>query len=733
MTKRPAWIDAGPRRLRRALGGARGFIASTWTMNKASYRIFTGFIVYAAAIPFAGWGLPTVWFSTVVALIVAQRAWIDRPGTPDRAKALEPFPWLLSAAYSLAAFYLAFRYDRAAQTLGVTLLGVTMFQVLAVEYAAPRRLAANLLAPIAAILVLQLGATLLLVREAEPWKIVTLLASPLVVLRTFLAVKHNLSVSLEAQRSATAQLAESETRYRLLAERSPDVIVRYDLEGRVEYLSPAARAYGWDPDKAVGANLADALDPEDLERNDRLLAELASGGAASVGDQNVWRARAAEGRLVWFEGRSSAIHDDAGRAMGAIAVLRDVTERKAMEDELRAKRAEAEAAAVAKSQFLANMSHEVRTPLTGVIGFAGLLEAMPDLSPTARRYVSRIGASAETLLAVVNDVLEFSKLEAGQIELDLQPFDPQAEIEAATDLVRDQAEAKRLTLHVEWTKPPPSRIVGDAARLRQVLLNLLTNAVKFTDAGSVCVRASHRRGRLKVTVRDTGPGVPSELAGRLFQRFSQIDGSNARRHGGTGLGLAISKGLVEVMGGEIGLQRASGPGAAFWFSVPAPEAPEELASPAQAPTADLALERVRILVVDDVAVNRELISTILLAFEVEVVQASSGAEAIEAALTQAFDVILMDLQMPGMDGFAAAAAIRAHTDLNRSTPILAISANVLPADVEASLAAGMNDHICKPIDPRDLILKIAKWTDADAPFDAALSARDAKARSGRDG
>jgi PAS domain S-box-containing protein len=716
MGHRGAKLDAGRARPPRAVARLWRLVTPFWTLSGLASRLFTAAIIYAAAVPFAGWMLPTAWFAGVAALILAHAALSRDAGKRQRSAGVDPFLWLLSAAYALAAFYLVLYFNRAAQTLGVTLFGVIMFQVLARDYAAPRRLAANLAAPVALVIVVQAGAAWLLIREAEPWKIVTLLASPLIVLRAFLAVRQNLNRSLDGQRGAMARLSESEMRYRMLAERSPDVIIRYDVEGRVEYLSPAARAYGWDPDTAIGKDLAASLDRGELERNARFLEDLAAGRPLPQGEENVWRSRTDDGELVFFEGRSSPITDDEGRVLGAMSVLRDVTERRAMEDELRAKRAEAEAAAVAKSQFLANMSHEVRTPLTGVIGFARLLEAMDDLSPDARRYALRIGASGEALLAVVNDILDFSKLEAGQMELDLQPFDPRAFVEETADLVRDQAEAKHLVVTTEFVDELPAFVRGDAARLRQVLLNLLTNAVKFTDVGRVRVRAGWRCGRLAIAVRDTGPGVPADLAGRLFQRFSQIDGSNARRHGGAGLGLAICKGLVEKMGGEIGLkvagETAPVEGATFWFRVPAPQTDKPAERPAPAASTPNPVGRTRMLVVDDVAVNRELVATLLSQFDIEIVQAASGAEAVQAALVGAFDLILMDLQMPGMDGLAAAKSIRANAEANRTTPIIALSANVLPTHVEACLKAGMNDHVGKPIDAKELLVKLAKWTGA---------------------
>ena len=678
--------------------------------------LLSGTVVATAGVPFAGWSAPALWWAAISALVVASNLYARRHGPrTEAADEFNPFTWLISAGYSAAALYLVFFFGGAAQTLGVTLYGVIMFQILARDYASPKRLAANLAGPVACMVFVQVAATVFLLQQGQPWRIVTLLASPIVVFRAFRAVQTNLNRARQQAREALAQLSESETRYRLLAERSPDVILRYDTHGRIEYASPAAATYGYEPDALVGRNLTELMDPRDHVRNDVFLADLVAGRPTPTGADNVWRTWGADGTPLAFEGATSVLHDDQGGVIGAMVALRNVTARVALEDELRARRADAEAANEAKSQFLANMSHEVRTPLTGVVGFARLLEARDDLPADARAHVLRIAKSAEALLGVVNDVLDFSKMEAGQLDLDLQPLDAVAFLEETVDLVRLQAAEKQIYVNLRVAAELPASLQADAARVRQVLLNLLTNAVKFTSAGGVTVTAAYDQGLLRVAVADTGPGIEAAAAAQLFQRFSQVDNSNSRRHGGTGLGLAISRGLVELMGGEIGLQSTPGAGSTFWFTVPAPPAAGRgLTAPgldlAAEPAADLAEGRLSILVVDDVAVNRELIGAMLAPFDVDIATAASGVEAVEAACAQPFDLILMDIQMPGMDGMAATRAIRANSDSNRATPILAISANVLPSQVEAAHQAGMDDHIAKPIDPTELLTKISDWT-----------------------
>jgi signal transduction histidine kinase/CheY-like chemotaxis protein len=370
----------------------------------------------------------------------------------------------------------------------------------------------------------------------------------------------------------------------------------------------------------------------------------------------------------------------------------------------------AEAAVIAKSDFLANMSHEIRTPLTAIIGFTGLLENSPDLSDETRLHVRRIASGGQSLLAVVNDILDFSKLEANQVILDPQPFDPWDLIDNALALVATQAAAKGLTLHAGRDGNLPARVTADGAKLRQVLLNLLANAIKFTDAGAVTVTARYdaAESRLHVAVRDTGPGIPVDKRDRLFARFSQVDSSISRQFGGAGLGLAISRGLVELMGGHIDVESEVGEGSTFSFAIAAPRAQAVDAERAPAsldPTDPSAL----ILIADDVAQNRELVRMMLNTLGHQVEEAAGGAEAVAAARDRRYDLILMDMQMPGVDGLAASRLIRQGDGPNAATPILAFSANVMADQVAECLAAGMNDHISKPIQPQELVAKVSLW------------------------
>ena len=408
--------------------------------------------------------------------------------------------------------------------------------------------------------------------------------------------------------------------------------------------------------------------------------------------------------------------DEVGELARALGVFRASARAKQQMNEelLRSRIAEetAEASSRAKAEFLANMSHEIRTPLTSVIGFAGLLSKTPGLPDKAQVHINRILTGGKALHSLVNDILDFSRIEAGQIELEPQSLVLEAFLQETVELVRPEAEARGLALALAVADDAPLELVADGARLRQVLLNLIGNAIKFTAEGSVTVEVSGNPGDGQVLFRvaDTGMGVAAEHGGRLFQRFSQLDASNTRRHGGAGLGLAISKGLVELMGGEIGLESEAGVGSTFWFTLPEPPMATLREAEHEAVEAPAGIGPLRILVVDDVATNRELVTAMLSPYALRLSEAANGAEAVEAARRDCFDVILMDLQMPVMDGMAAARAIRSSSPLNAETPILAVSANVMAPQVAACAAAGMNDHIGKPINPAELLSKISRWT-----------------------
>ena len=404
--------------------------------------------------------------------------------------------------------------------------------------------------------------------------------------------------------------------------------------------------------------------------------------------------------------------------VGEIWILHDVTERDALQAELVEARDRAEVAATTKAQFLANMSHELRTPLTAIIGFSGLLNTCENLPDQARRWMGRVDEASKALLTIVNDVLDFSKLEDGAVALDLDPFDLRRLTADTAALLAEQAQRKTIGLDVDIHKTVPAHVLGDTGRVRQVLLNLISNAVKFTAKGAVKVYVYPVGEQIKFAVSDTGIGVSEEAVGQLFQRFVQADGSISRKFGGTGLGLAISKRLVEMMGGEIGVESRHGEGSIFWFTLPLPEADARAVTPIQAEVEQAS--GLSLLLVEDAEANQELVSTILNAVGVAVDVACNGAEAVEAVKIKAYDMVLMDIHMPVLGGVEATRIIRGLGGALADIPIIALSANVLPEQVEEYRLAGMDAHLGKPINPREMLAMINRWADR-TPMPEALA------------
>jgi PAS domain S-box-containing protein len=512
---------------------------------------------------------------------------------------------------------------------------------------------------------------------------------------------------------AEAKARESDVFYRLLADHAPDMITRVMPDGAIRYVSPSCeRVFGYLAEELMKLTPMDLCHPHDLPSVQETIKGMVRDRRRRLDVPMRYRARRKDGRWIWVESNPILLLDLEGEPLEFVDIVRDVTQTKDFEIALDQARQEAESASAAKASFLANMSHELRTPLTSIVGFAHLLHEREDLPEGAIHYAKRITDASSALLAVINDVLDFSKLDAAQVELESQPLSVLMLVEETADLIRVQAAAKGVAVHIRLDPSAPASIQGDATRLRQVMLNLMSNAVKFTAEGSVTIRTHWREeGVLKLAVVDTGPGIPRESRKHLFERFSQADSSIARTHGGTGLGLAISKGIVELMGGRIGLRSRVGRGSEFWFEIPALQAREE---PAQANAEEFTLRcpLVRVLVVDDTAVNRELIRVMLTAVGAEIEEADGGSEGVKAAMTRPFDLILMDVRMPVIDGLEATRTIRRYSSLNARIPILALTADAQPENIAACRAAGMDDVLAKPIVPKVLLTKIMQWVKA---------------------
>ncbi|HVY70814.1 MAG TPA: PAS domain S-box protein, partial [Verrucomicrobiae bacterium] len=503
------------------------------------------------------------------------------------------------------------------------------------------------------------------------------------------------------------------------------VIASADLEfpgPKVTFVNSAyTRMTGYAAEEVVGKTPPICLGPT-LDRSTlrRLRRDIKAGHA--MDGEAVHQRK--DGTTFTLEWQLAPIRNQQGDITHFVSIQRDITDRKrAAEDLVRAKQA-AESASKAKSEFLAMMSHEIRTPLNGVLGFAHLLQETA-LSEEQSSFVEIINSSGRNLLQIINDILDFSKIEAGKLEIEKVPFDLARVAQETIALLSVQAGQKNLPVNLHCDPSAPRLLLGDPERVRQVLVNLVGNAIKFTQWGGITVilaAVAGRPDRARCEVRDTGIGITAEKQADLFQLFSQADSSTTRRYGGTGLGLAISRRLVEMMGGEVGVASEPGKGSTFWFTLPAFEqlktSPEEPAAPnglrgeedrtgsvpPQSPT------RPRVLVAEDDPVNLKLALRVLGSLQCETEVAGNGTSAVALALNQPFDIIFMDCRMPDMDGLEATREIRRAEAGKRRVPIVATTASVEQGNRDKCAAAGMDDFIEKPLVPKALVNAIRKWT-----------------------
>ena len=520
------------------------------------------------------------------------------------------------------------------------------------------------------------------------------------------------------QRKLDQRLRDQQFYTRSLIESNIDALMTTDPAGIITDVNKQMEALtGCTRDELIGAPFKDYFtDPERAEAGiKRVLSE------SKVTDYEL-TACARDGKQTVVSYNATTFYDRGRTLQGVFAAARDVTERKRVEAELQQAKAMAETASQIKSDFLASMSHEIRTPMNAIIGIADLLAKTP-LSPEQDKYVQIFRRAGDNLLHLINDILDLSKVEASQLELERTRFSLDDLLGKVTEMVAIRAQEKALALVCEIAPDVPRNLIGDPTRLRQVLLNLLGNALKFTESGEVALRVTSdseasASGTLRFTVSDTGIGIPEEKLGAVFERFTQADSSTTRRYGGSGLGLTISKRLVELMGGRISVESGLGKGSVFSFAVPLGiwAGAVRQAKVSVGACTELPLPELRILLVEDSPDNRTITVAYLKDTPYRVEIAENGAIAFKKFTAEEYDLVLMDRQMPVMDGLTATRAIREWEQAHHRppTPIIALTASALKGDQEKFVAAGCTAYLTKPI-KQDVLLQAIKDHSMVAP------------------
>lgn len=516
------------------------------------------------------------------------------------------------------------------------------------------------------------------------------------------------STDITEARRARETLIRSEKQYRDLMQFSQALICTHDLHGRILTVNPTAAAMiGYPVEEVVGQKLHLVSPPELRAEMETYLTVIAQ--QHELRGVMTLVSRTGERRFILY---SNSLVKEAGQEPYVIAYGQDVTERIQTEKELKRAKEAAEESALAKENFLANMSHEIRTPINGILGMAGLL-AKTDLHTTQREHLNIIQSSGRHLLAVINDVLDIAKIESGQLHLEEIPFDIIESIRGAAQTLAYKAEEKRIRFFVEPPTLAEPVVVGDPFRLNQILLNLLSNAIKFTDRGFVeltgrVLHDSPEKISLEFQVTDTGIGIPAEKQEAIFESFRQAYTDTTRRFGGTGLGLTISRRLAEQLGGRLWVESTPDRGSTFFLVLTLPKAQQATLAAEPALPDYATLRGTRVLLVEDHPVNQQLAVLILQGWGFEVDAADNGPQALALLDENTYDVVLMDIQMPGMSGLDATRLLRQHPDPQKAAlPVIALTANAMRSDHEVYQRAGINDYLLKPFEERDLFLKIA--------------------------
>jgi PAS domain S-box-containing protein len=506
------------------------------------------------------------------------------------------------------------------------------------------------------------------------------------------------------QRAQQEQLRLSEHRLRQVIEHVADVLFEQDLDGRFTFLNPAwCDATGFTLDESLGRHFIDFVHPDDAIATREAFEALLNEGTVPAIQPMRYLTR--DGQFRWMEARARRLTDAGDMPAGTIGTLRDVTAQRAMAEEIARAHQQALRSSAMMSEFLANMSHEIRTPLNGVVGLTSIL-AETELDGEQRHLVTGAQQSAETLLTLVNDILDISKIEAGSLLIEQTPFDIRQWVGAVAETGFAKAKKKGLDVRLDVSPELPERIVGDPTRVGQILSNLIDNAVKFTSAGRVTVvlvpnMPPGGKHTVRVSVTDSGIGIPLEKQAVVFEKYRQADSSTTRRYGGTGLGLAICRQLATLMDGEIGLESTEGVGSTFWFAIPLAAAPMEEEpmnqEPAAATSASALRSTPRALLVEDNPTNQFVARRFIEKAGCVVDVASNGAEALQKIAETDFDLVFMDCQMPVMDGYEATKRIRQGR--LSGVPIIAMTAHAMKGDRERCLAVGMTEYLSKPLKP----------------------------------
>lgn len=515
------------------------------------------------------------------------------------------------------------------------------------------------------------------------------------------------------------QLAQFEMetlkRYRSLADAVPVMIWKSKVDGTLDYFNKLWTDYtGLSQELSMGAGWQDAIHGPDLRAF--LKAWIDSMNVGTSFEIEV-RIRRHDGEFRWHTVRAVPEFDTFDKVASWIGTCVDTHDRKVSEDEIFDAKQAAVAASVAKTQFLANMSHEIRTPLGAMLGFAELMLNSEMSADERNQNLSTIMRSGRQLLRIIDEILDISKVEAGRLDIENIEVNLSGLLRDLQTLMTVKAQAKGIGLEFLFKNQIPQRVITDPTRLRQILLNMLSNAIKFTEKGKVTLEASWYNSRLSFRVRDTGVGIDMHVAEKLFQPFVQVDSSTTRRFGGTGLGLALSRKLAEALGGNVALESSSsGSGSCFLIEVAGiPVEPvhffetlerESLEAKPDFPALNdsNALNGVKVLLVEDAPINQILISRFLTGAGAQVELANNGLEGVKKALSGNYGIVLMDIQMPEMDGYEATTTLRGR---GYKTPIIALTAHALKEDRDRCLAAGCSDHLTKPIDRRLLISQIS--------------------------